>query len=380
MSSNPIPIKAVLDLCGVSYRGGRSNEYIPCPICDSGRNDSRHRHLNVNFDKDVFRCPKCDTGGGSVALFAFIAKGIHPESLANKATFASIASELTEKAGLGGTVETFTYQPSYEEKPKDFPPTDIESRDEAYQAMFDKLELADDHYNNLVKRGLRESDIVAGGYVSTPIIGIKKIPSELRQEGIQLAGVPGFYKKNNVWTMIQMGRGIYIPVRDLSGILARGKGYIQGIQNRLDNPPHGNKYMWLSSRDYESGCGAETWCHFAGYPEEEVLLTEGPLKADVIHRFLDQPVIAVPGVNALGHLDEFFDSLYKLGVKKIDTAFDMDFKTNPHVKKGYDKLISKIQEYGFSYEMMSWDDKYKGLDDYLLARYLAKGGKLDPLK
>ena len=378
MGNHKVTIRDVLNICGVPYRGNRSNDYIPCPLCD--QQGGRRKHLNVNFDKDVFRCPKCDTGGGPIALYGFMAKGIYPDSLKSDSDrFMELVKELNE---ITGNVEIYHYEPKYEErKPVDFPPTDVKSRDEAYSALFSHLSLSDDHYNSLVKRGLREKDIFSAGYVTTPIIGIKQIPINLRHEGIQLAGVPGFFKfEQGRWTMTQMGRGIYIPVRELSGIAERGLGYIQGIQNRQDNPRHGNKYMWLSSRDKESGCGAETWCHFAGYPEKEILLTEGPLKADVIYRFTNKPVLAVPGVNALGHLDDFLSTLSSLGVKKIDTAFDMDFRTNPHVQKGYANLIEKIQSYGFDYEMLLWDENYKGLDDYLLHVYLSKGGRLDPLK
>ena len=377
-SKSPIPITDILSLCQIPYPN-KASFNIPCPICDGARNDSRHKHMNVRIDGDVFRCPKCSTGGGAVAFYGFMVKGIDPDIVKrDKNLYFELLKEIKEKTG---TVDLYQHKKRVVEiKPIDFPPTDVVTRDETYSALFKSLSLSDDHYNNLVKRGLRKEDIERNEYVTTPIIGIKKIPNDLRHQGLELTGVPGFYKKNNAWTMIQMGRGIYIPVRDLSGILERDKGYIQGIQVRLDNPTHNNKYMWLSSRDYESGSGAETWCHFAGYPEETVLLTEGPLKADIIYRFTNTPVIAVPGVNALKHLDPLFEKLKELGVKKIQTAFDMDFKTNPHVQKGYSNLIKKINDYGLTYSMLVWDENYKGYDDYLLHMYLESGGKLDTLK
>jgi hypothetical protein len=379
-SKSPVPITDILDLCQIDYQRSRSSVNIPCPICDGARSDRKHKRLNVRLDSDVFRCPKCDTGGGAVAFYGFMVKGIDPDIVKNdKEVYKDLLKEIKEKTG---SVDLYQYQQkqTYEKKPVDFPPTDVVTRDETYSGLFETLSLSDDHYNNLIERGLRQIDIEKNGYVTTPIIGIKKIPSDLRHQGLDLTGVPGFFKKDNAWSMIQMGRGIYIPVRDLSGILERDKGYIQGVQVRLDNPTHSNKYMWLSSRDYESGCGAETWCHFAGYPEETVYLTEGPLKADIIYRFINKPVIAVPGVNALKHLDPLFEDLKRLGVKKIRTAFDMDFKTNPHVQKGYAKLIEKIASYGFEYDMLTWDENYKGYDDYLLHVYLENGGKLDPKK
>ena len=39
---------------------GRSNYNVPCPCCD----DEPHaKHLNINLQKDVFRCPRCGFSG-----------------------------------------------------------------------------------------------------------------------------------------------------------------------------------------------------------------------------------------------------------------------------------------------------------------------------
>jgi hypothetical protein len=126
----------------------------------------------------------------------------------------------------------------------------------------------------------------------------------------------------------------------------------------------------------ESGSGAETYVHFVGHPEQTCLLTEGPLKADIIHRFIGAPVIAVPGVSSIKNLRPMLDMLWKLGVRRIKTAFDMDYKSNINVQEAYINLILCLNEYGFIVERLTWDENYKGLDDYLKAVYLEKGGKL----
>ena len=61
----------------------------------------------------------------------------------------------------------------------------------------------------------------------------------LREKGLYLAGVPGFYKSQGQWTLKIPGRGILIPVRDV-------QGQIQGLQVRLDNVEK-RKFRWLSS-------------------------------------------------------------------------------------------------------------------------------------
>ena len=59
-SKSPIPITDILSLCQIPYPN-KASFNIPCPICDGARNDSRHKHMNVRIDGDVFRCPKCST-------------------------------------------------------------------------------------------------------------------------------------------------------------------------------------------------------------------------------------------------------------------------------------------------------------------------------
>lgn len=109
------------------------------------------------------------------------------------------------------------------------------------------------------------------GYKTTPVLGFSSLAKRLREKGLYLAGVPGFYKNQSQWTLKIPGRGILIPVRDI-------QGQIQGLQVRLDNVEK-RKFRWLSSNGLEEGCGAKTWVHLAGEPRPLVLLTEGPMKA-----------------------------------------------------------------------------------------------------
>ena len=94
-------------------------------------------------------------------------------------------------------------------------------------------------------------------------------------------------------------------------------------------------------------------------------LTEGPMKADVIHALTGLTVLAVPGVNALTQLEIALKRLREQGLKKIMTAFDMDMATNPHVQKGYRQLLLMLDRMGFTFGTYLWDGSYKGLDDYV---------------
>lgn len=176
------------------------------------------------------------------------------------------------------------------------PLTDIDARHATYSALLSKLSLAADHRENLLNRGLTDADIERLGYKTTPVIGMSTLAKQLQSEGHYLAGVPGFYRDTNgSWCFIHEKRGILIPVRDHSG-------RIQGLQVRLDNVSR-RKFRWISSTDKKDGCSAEGWTHLAGSVRPTLVLTEGPMKADVINTLTGMTVLAVPGINALTQLE-----------------------------------------------------------------------------
>lgn len=327
-----------------SAPSGRSSYYIPCPCCDL---KPRDKHLNINLRKEVFRCPKCGVSGGIFDLYALYT-GIPRED---------VREEVTERLGLSEQ----SYRPLRRvvvKEVKESPVADIAIRHKTYTALLEKLSLASDHKDNLLGRGLKEDEIIQLGYKTTPVVGMTKIVKELVQEGCQLSGVPGFYQTEaDTWKFTVNQRGILIPVRD-------GKGQIQGMQIRRDDVKK-RKFRWVSSTELKNGCKAEGWTHLAGLPAETILLTEGPMKADVIHALTGLTVLAVPGVNALTQLEIALKQLRQQGLKKIMTAFDMDMATNPHVQNGYQQLLLLLDGMGLQFGTYLWDGSYKGLDDYI---------------
>ena len=125
------------------------------------------------------------------------------------------------------------------------------------------------------------------------------------------------------------------------------------------------KFRWFSSAEKQDGCRAEGWTHLSGKPAESVILTEGPMKADVIRILTGRAVIAVPGVNSLTHLTKALAELKELRLKEVKTAFDMDMLTNPNVQIGFDNLLNMLDETGLKFGTYLWDYRYKGLDDYI---------------
>ena len=350
-----IHITDIIPLIGIpDPPNGRPVYNISCPCCDD---NPRKKHLNINLNKDVFCCPRCHFSGGVFDLYS------HYSGVDRK----HAREVLMEKLGLKDSGPSYEGSNQKQERRTitrpilqeiELPLTDIDTRHETYAALLGKLSLASDHRENLLSRGLTDEQIRTFGYKTMPVVGFSALAKQLQAEGYYLGGVPGFYHtKDGAWTFVQERRGILIPARDQDG-------KIQGLQIRLDKIKKG-KFRWISSIGKQDGCKAEGWTHMIGDPKPTVLLTEGPLKADVIHYITGQTVIAVPGVNSLKHLKETLEYLQSQGTTKVMTCFDMDYLKNPHVRDGYYNLANILAEVGIEYGTYLWDPQFKGLDDYV---------------
>lgn len=56
-----------------------------------------------------------------------------------------------------------------------------------------------------------------------------------------------------------------------------------------------------------------------------------------------------------------------MGIKKIMVAFDMDATVNDNVRKAKDRVIETGCDAGFDMTPITWDPRYKGIDDLLYA-------------
>lgn len=335
----------VISLLGLPMPpSGKSSYYIQCPCCDS---NPRKKHLNINLKKEVYRCPRCGISGGIFDLYSLYTGVPHDK----------VRKALVEKLG----VPTERPKPKRKIQPQikpESPMADVDTRHAVYTALLDKLNLAADHKENLLRRGLTENEIVQLGYRTTPVVGMTAIAGKLQEEDYSLSGVPGFYRNDNgAWTFIHEERGILIPMRDRYG-------RIQGLQIRRDKVTK-RKFRWVSSTERPDGCPAEGWTHLAGPVRTMLVLTEGPMKADIIYTLTGLTVLAVPGVNSLTQLESALSALRSEGLMEIKTAFDMDFATNHHVQNGYQNLLALLGNMGFQYGTYLWDPRYKGLDDYI---------------
>ena len=164
---------------------------------------------------------------------------------------------------------------------------------------------------------------------------------------------PGFYSRNG-WKN-KTGKGFLVPVRDPNG-------RIQEFQVRSDAGEP--KYYYYSSAGEPNGCSAKSLVHFVGnLQQNDWILTEGALKADVIHALTGFTVIALMGVSCSKSLLQHADLL---AGKIIHVAYDMDSFTKPNVKKSEESLYDVLEQLPIDgYTRLMWDRHYKGLDDYL---------------
>ena len=55
----------ILDVVQVLHLRKRRGNYYDCPFCGE-----THGKLNINVEKNVFRCNRCDASGGMLKLYA----------------------------------------------------------------------------------------------------------------------------------------------------------------------------------------------------------------------------------------------------------------------------------------------------------------------
>lgn len=337
----------VCDLLHLPVASGRRSVNIQCPSCGKGR----EKKLNINFEKDAFRCAKCGAGGYAVHLWALFRDiPIEDMTAATKDYYSFKGDSPIVKRKVKTPISV------------EIPTSPIDVRDKTFSSLLKILTLSKEHEEALIKRGLSKEAIEKNEYRSYPLTSFSVIAAMLLERGCIIEGCPGFYKDNNGnWALRELSSGILIPQRD-------GFGRIEGFQIRLDKS-ESSKYLTLSTYDFKCGARGLAYPHFrlGSKGLSEVIVTEGPLKGDIISHFTGYSVLSIQGVNAVSMLPSVFSQLREKGTTKILTAFDMDIQNNENVKKADIKLKEMISNAGFSYQTLVWDEKFKGLDDWLLA-------------
>jgi len=309
----------------------RVSRRTPCPVC------SRPDWCGVSTDGMVACCMRVESG----------------RALRN-----------------GGWLHRLTDKPSY-------PSTSIHlingpmglapphQRDLVYRALVAELGLHTRHRDHLLNsRGLPIAAL--DGFASTPPrdLGRRRRIADRVIDRLgnadALHGVPGFYlDQGGQWVCRATAPGVVVPVPDPAG-------NIQAFQVRHDRPgAAGPRYIWYSSRGKPGGIspGARVACWKPGITTgSQIFITEGSLKAAVAAWHLGAHVIGVPGVSNWRRALDLLTPKVAVAI-----AYDADADTNPLVARQQLELSRAIFWAGHPVAIATWDSRYKGIDDAILA-------------
>ena len=332
MQDFPFTIREVAGILNLHIRHKNAVSLdADCPFCGD-----RKGKLNLNIQKNVFKCNRCGESGGMLALYGKV-YGIDNQTACQEI-----------KDALGRDDKAPSYKVVYkkvEEKELEIehsPLAPITVRNKTYTMMLDMLILAESHKKDLLRRGFTEEVIDRNGYKSTPVFGFKRITKKLIEAGCVVKGVPGFYvDEDGEWNLHfnSKSSGYMVPVRNIDGL-------IEGMQIRLDRPYDGMKYIWLSSVNYHMGVSSGSPVHLVGEPGAKVVfITEGPLKGDVASFLSGRTFGCVPGVNQYANLENFLKQMKEMGTEFVYEAYDMDKLLKPVCKGDYNEKCKYCEHY-----------------------------------
>jgi hypothetical protein len=155
---------------------------------------------------------------------------------------------------------------------------------------------------------------------------------------------------------IPVQTGLGIPVRTLAG----------GASSIVVRD-HKKGYRFLKSRDGGTVKPLTHISHITGRNKQNntpiVRVTEGILKADIADLYGDVPCIGIHGV---GYLPKDFANILKiLGVGELRIALDVE--ENGHTDRMRLEIYRLATGMGITPVMETWDQRYKGIDDALVA-------------
>lgn len=248
-----------------------------------------------------------------------------------------------------------------------------EDCDRAYRAALAILPLDAADREGLARRGLSPEDIARGGYRSLAIEGRARLARAVVDAvGEELARrVPGIVQREGdrgAWLSFAGSPGVLVPCRDMDGRIAALK-----VRRRDDDPREGARYLYVTSAK-AGGASAPSVLHVpelararldAPGADRRLVVTEGELKADVATALSGDAVCSIPGV---GSWRLALDAAARWRPRTVCVALDMDAMRNPVVARAADSLVNALRAAGHAASLARWNPRFKGLDDYLVAR------------
>lgn len=264
-------------------------------------------------------------------------------------------------------------------------------RNQVYTDLLSYISLSKDHAEHLQgpKRQLSRSQIDLRQYrtlwhyehnAQTQELYAFKIAAELQSKYGDLHKVPGFGNRDKfsnkpgetIAGALCLTPRVMIPVRSVEGL-------IEGFQLMDPEPADEDtpKYIWFSGVG-DDGAGIGKPLHVSRpvctshKPEKnvDIVITEGPLKADIISDQVGITTVAFQGVKCIDWA-AMERTIEVLEPRRILLALDADRHRNEHVAKAHEELCRWCEEHGHAYMVADWaEEDGKGLDDLLLS-----GGK-----
>lgn len=364
-------VAEILGLDTYSVKG--SHEYYDCVnlACDVKAED---RKFNINFVNDKFNCFGCGSSGNPVTLYR-LATGLDISSALKNLAEGKVMVEPKILAKYNSKANDRISLPLLSSKIA----TDI-VKDRVYNALLSLLTLNASHKEKLLQRGLSELQIAKGGYKSLPTIGKETIATKIMDMGINVEGVPGFYKaENGAWSIYAPATGFVVPIILKSGL-------VPALQIRQDTLDSKFKYIWLSTAKKHMGAAQTARIHFEGeFKKGLVFIIEGAFKAKISYALCEQMGLDMSAISFLalssvttqvGFEDAMEEIIKTSDVTTFIEAFDKDKASNPKVEKSQKKLWEKmrVSSIGKDIKLLSMSPSMfygKGIDDHL--KYILKG-------
>ncbi len=344
-------IRDVLTIHGLAGRNkGQAVEIIfPCPEC--GASDgacsatTKKIKRNGKVVKNVYNCKRCGSEGSMFKLHKLLTtkeceqNGLPAPDFSGPNELKKLAKDihvkLNDKDYSPLPVHSLTTPCDDNFSTQIFEGASDEKCSIAYRAMIRRLTLNEAHKNDLLRRGLSDEFIKRFGFRTTP-----DKPWDvcwgIVSSGVQLDGVPGFYREGKKWKMDLRESGYFCPVYDgernliLGAQIRRNDSDMVGKKKKM-------KYVWFTSSGKNEGTSSGSRAtYLPGKNMKVIIITEGVLKATVIWYLLqgEVTVIGIPGISILKSMDPYLERFE--GNAFVYLAFDMDKFLKPldrHLEK-----------------------------------------------
>lgn len=320
-----------------------------CQCPDPNHEDT---HASAHIYNDHIHCFVCQRSWYATNLIGMVC-GIHdyPDQL--REGYRILGHSLPELlADDRDYTPTYTYQKKEKPVVKAAQGLDEirDARHKAYLELCDRLSLNEDHRENLINRGMPESEL--GRYLSVAAY-----------QPIGSISIPGSASGK----LLNKDAGFLCPVSQYGSVVA--------FQNRTKDPV--NKYKWLSNRgDYQLG-GESPLSILIGKNPEEPILSEGFLKTDLIHQFTERTCIGAAGGNWLSGKAQLLEYQKRCNPHTVRIFADADSLSNFAVARRTVNQGKELLEMGIKGVLIADYGQLVGKELPSPDDWLHEGGKLD---